>query len=130
MDIVVGKTITIVMPGGAVVRGEATEAQSDALIVRVFSTTDAAAYPNGPTRLPRTTLHQFELLKKGWKYRVLLTPIGSGIGFFAAVAAFFGSRGSARASAGMFGLWGLGTVGGYIAGNAADSHWRTVEIVP
>jgi hypothetical protein len=47
MPAVIGKTVSIAMPGGTVIRGKAIGAEPDALLVDVKSTTNAKAYPKG-----------------------------------------------------------------------------------
>jgi hypothetical protein len=134
LSAVVGKTVSIAMPGGSLITGKATAAEADALLVDVTGTTDAKAYSKGPVRVPRATLHRFQMRTKGKAFRVLGTAVGSGAGFvLGAVAAWNAGGGisSARhtlAAGTFFGIWAGGTVGGYFIGDAADKHWTTVEI--
>src|ERR1035437_6852894 len=65
LTVAVGKTVSIAMPGGAVITGKATGVESDALVVDVKKTSDRTAYPKGVVRVPRSTLHRFEMQTKG-----------------------------------------------------------------
>ncbi len=125
---VVGKTVRIAMPGGAFVSGKAVSVEPDALLVDVKSTPDVKAYPKGVTRVPRTTLHFFEMRAKGKAFRIVGTTLGSFVGLVAGAMAAWGIRGG-RANAAVVGIWSGGTVGGYFLGNALDKNWRPVEIV-
>ena len=124
----VGKTVKIAMPGGTAIMGKAVGVEPDALLVEVKRTSDAKAYPKGVTRVPRATLHRFEMRTKGKAFRIVGTMLGSFIGLVGGAMAAWGSRGN-RASAAVIGIWSGGTVGGYFLGNALDKDWKPVEIV-
>ena len=130
LNVVIGHTVSITMPGGTVVTGKAAGIESGALVLNVAKTTDRKAYPKGPLRVPRATLHRLEMLKKGWTYRAVLTPLGAIVGLISGVGATFGSKGSGKEAAGLAGLWAAGIAGGYLLGNSADRHWTSVEILP
>ncbi len=123
------------MPGGAVITGEATGVEPDALVMDVKSTTDAKAYPKGPVRAPRATLRRFDMRTKGKAFRILGTALGSGAGLiagaFAAVGiqgGILGDKNQGQAAAALCGIWAGGTIAGYLAGNSADKRWTPVEI--
>jgi len=128
--VVIGHTVSITMPGGAVVTGKAAGVESDALVLSVAKTTDRRAYPKGPLRAPRATLHRLDMLKKGRAYRAVLTPLGAIAGLACGVGVTFGSKGSGKNAAAFAGLWAAGIAGGYVLGNSADRHWISVEILP
>jgi len=130
LNVVIGHTVSITMPGGAVVTGKAAGVESDALVLSVAKTTDRKAYPKGPLRVPRATLHRLEMLRKGWTYRAVLTPLGAIVGLVCGVGATFGSKGSGKSAAVFAGLSAAGIAGGYLLGNSADRHWTSVEILP
>ena len=136
LPIVTGKTVSIAMPGGAVITGKATAVEADALVVDVKKTTDAQAWPKGPVRVPRSTLHRLEMQAKGKKFRVLCTVLGSAVGLTAGVAAalsihggILSNRNTGEATGALIGIWGGVTAAGYLAGNAADKRWTPVEVV-
>jgi hypothetical protein len=134
---VVGKTVSIAMPGGAAITGKATSIESDALVVDVKKTSDRAAYPKGVVRVPRATLHRFEMQTKGKVGRIVGTPLGFVVGAvaggFAAVVIGGGLFSNDRpdwAVTAFAGTTAAGTVAGYLLGNSVDKHWTPVEILP
>src|ERR1039458_6833204 len=78
--VVVGKTVSIAMPGGAVITGKATGVESDALVVDVKKSSDRAAYPKGVLRVPRAMLHRLEMQAKGKVGRIVGTTVGGVVG--------------------------------------------------
>lgn len=137
LSTLVGKTVSIAMPGGSSITGKVVGADPDALLVNAKRTTDAKAYPKGLVRVPRATLHRFDMQTKGKGFRILGTLVGSVGGLAAGIGAWIGIQGGVLnnnnpgpAAAALFGFWAGGTVGGYLVGNAADKHWTPVEILP
>jgi hypothetical protein len=137
LTVVVGNTVSIAMPGGAVIAGKATGVESDALLVDVQKTSDRTAYPKGAVRVPRATLHRFEMQTKGKLGRIVGTPVGFAVGFTAGVGAAIGIGGGflrnnnqGAATAALIGIAAAGTVGGYFLGNSIDKHWTAIEILP
>ena len=137
LTVVTGKTVSIAMPGGAVIIGKATSVESDALVVDVRKTSDRTAYPKGVVRVPRATLHRFEMQTKGKVGRSVATPMGFLVGFGAGLGAAVAIQGGilnnnnpTGAAAAWIGLAAAGTVGGYFIGNSVDKHGTPVEILP
>ncbi len=137
LTVVVGHTVSIAMPGGAVIAGKATSVESDALVVDVKKTSDRTAYPKGVVRVPRATLHRFEMQTKGKVGRIVGTPLGlivggvvGGVAALVIEGGLFNDDNPAGAATALIGITALGTVGGYLLGNAADKHWTPVEILP
>ena len=137
LTVVVGKTVSIAMPGGAVITGKATGVESDALVVDVKKSSDRSAYPRGVGRVPRATLHRLEMQTKGKLGRIVGTPVGFVVGAILGVVAaigidggFFNDNHPKAAGTALLGITAAGTVGGYFIGNAADKHWTAVEILP
>ncbi len=135
LSTLVGKNVSIAMPGGAVITGDAAGVEPDALLVDVSSTSDAKTYPKGLVRVPRASLHRFDMRTKGKAYRVIGTVAGSAAGLVGGALAWWGVTGGifsnknqAAGAVAFCGIWAGGTVGGYFAGNAADKHWTPVEI--
>jgi uncharacterized protein YcfJ len=137
LSVVTGHTVSIAMPGGAVIIGKATSVESNALVVDVRKTSDRAAYPKGVVRVPRATLHRFEIETKGKVGRSVATPMGFVVGAGAGMGAWIGVQGGilnndnpTGAAVALIGLTAVGTVGGYFIGNSVDKHWTPVEILP
>src|ERR1039458_6145396 len=93
LTVVVGKTVSIAMPGGAVITGKATGVESDALVVDVKKSSDRSAYPKGVVRVPRAMLHRLEMQAKGKVGRIVGTTVGGVVGFAGGVGAAFGIQG-------------------------------------
>lgn len=137
LSIVVGRTVSIAMPGGAVISGKATGVEPDALVVQVAKTADPRVYPKGPLRVPRATLRTLEMQTKGHKFRVIGTALGGVAGFAGGLAAAIGIQGGilgnkhqGAAVGAAFAITAGGAVAGYLAGNAADRRSTTIEILP
>jgi hypothetical protein len=136
LTVVVGKTVSIAMPGGAVITGKATGVEADALVVDVQKSSDRSAYPKGVVRVPRATLHRLEMQTKGNVGRIVGTTLGLVVGFAGGVGAWLGIEGrlfgkhDAAAGTALIGITTGGAVGGWFVGNAADKHWTAVEILP
>jgi hypothetical protein len=137
LTVVIGKTVSIAMPGGAAITGKATSIESDALVVDVQKTSDRTAYPKGVVRVPRATLHRFEMQTKGKVGRIVGTPVGFVVGGGAGLGAWVGIQGGlwgnnnpTGAAAAWIGIAAAGTVGGYLLGNSVDKHWTAIEILP
>ena len=127
LAVVVGKTVSIAMPGGAVITSSATGVEADALV----------AYPKGVVRVPRAMLHRFEIETKGKVGRIVGTPLGlivggvcGGLAALVIEGGLFNDDNPAGAATALIGITALGTVGGYLLGNSADKHWTPVEILP
>src|ERR1035441_2746699 len=63
----VGKNVSIALYDGGAVAGKVREVQADALLIQVSKTTSPVAFPKGPMRVPRATLHVLDLHGKGFK---------------------------------------------------------------
>jgi hypothetical protein len=125
------------MPGGAVITGKATSVESDALVVDVKKTSDRTAYPKGVVRVPRATLHRFEMQTKGKVGRAVGTPVGFVVGFAGGIGAvigiqggLFGDKNQGAAATALIGIAAAGTVAGYFLGNSIDKQWTVIEILP
>lgn len=133
-----GKTISIVMPAGTVITGKAMSVEPEALLVHVTRTADRAAYPKGDLRVPRATLRTIEVHRKGVRYRIIGTIVGTLGGATAGGLAAIGITGGEcciddsrdAAAAAVLGLTAAGAVGGYALGNSADRHPLIIEIAP
>jgi hypothetical protein len=137
LTVVVGHTVAIAMPTGAAITGKATGVEADALVMDVQKTSDRTAYPKGVVRVPRATLHRFEIETKGKVGRSVATPMGFVVGVGAGLGAAIAIQGGVLnnnnptgAAAAWIGIAAAGTVAGYFVGNSVDKHWTPVEILP
>jgi hypothetical protein len=137
LTVVTGSTVSIAMPGGAVIAGKATSVESDALVVDVKKTSDRAAYPKGVVRVPRATLHRLEMQIKGKVGRAVGTPVSFVVGLAGGLGAWIGIQGGlwgnenqGAAAAALIWITAAGTVAGYSLGNSIDKQWTVIEILP
>jgi hypothetical protein len=130
----VGKHVSIALYDGGAVAGTVREVEADALLIQVSKSTNLAAYPKGPMRVPRNKLHVLDLHGKGHKYRAIGTAIGFVAGAAGAVRASGGvglsrdDQGAVGAIAAVAVLAGA-TAAGYITGNARDRRTTTIRII-
>jgi hypothetical protein len=132
----VGKQVAIAMYNGGAVAGRVREVQADALVIEVTKSTDLTAYPKGPLRVPRHTLHVLDLHGKGYKYRVIGTALGflagtaGGVGVALGVqGGIFGDEHHTVAGTALVGMMAGVTAAGYAVGNAADRRTTTIQII-
>lgn len=132
----VGKHVSIPLYDGGAVSGKVREIQADALVIDVSRSSNPVAYPKGPMRVPRATLHVIELHGKGFKYRVLGTTLGFVAGTAGGVAVSLGMHGGpfdddhGRASGAAFVAVMAGvTTAGYMVGNASDRRTTTIQVI-
>jgi hypothetical protein len=129
-----GRNLRIVMPDGAVISGKATGVEAEALVLDIRKASQPAVYPKGEFRVPRASLKAFEIRGKSVHYRIIGTTLGSLAGLAGGAVAAWGiawndNRPHAAAAA-FVGIWGGGTAGGYLLGNAADRKTTTVVVQP
>src|SRR5664279_1848672 len=128
----VGKHVSIPLYDGGAVSGKVREIQADALVIDVSRSSNPVAYPKGPMRVPRATLHVIELHCKGFKYRVLGTTLGFVAGAAGGVGVALGAQGGPfgdyrGAGVAMVAVMAGVTAAGYIVGNAADRRTTTIQ---
>ena len=123
---VVGKTVKIVMPDGAIIQGKAAAVQNDGLAVDINKTSNKSTYPKGRFLVPRATLHTFSIDRPRIRGKVIGLAVGGGVGAFLALAASGSYIGGYRGA--LIGGAVALPVGGYFLGRAADSRTLTYVI--
>ena len=132
----VGKHVAIALYDGGAVAGTVREVEADALLIEVSKSTNPAAHPKGPMRVPRAKLNVLDLHGKSHKYRA----IGTALGFVAGAAGglgvairvqggLFRDEHGAAAGAAMIGVIAGVTAAGYAVGNARDRRTTTIRII-
>jgi hypothetical protein len=127
-----GAKITMVLPGGAEIRGKVLDAEPQALIVNVTKTSSPDV-PKGRVSIPRASVATIHSRKCGAKWRAIL-----GIGLPAALMGAAGAAINAQSppvkgqeAAGLiFGLGAGGAVGGYFIGKQLDCHVTEFIVIP
>jgi hypothetical protein len=142
LSTITGRTVRVPLPGGSIT-GKAVTVEGDALVVDVQKTTDSKAYPNGTLRVRRTNLHRLEMQSKGKFFRVggtiaaglLAVPLAYAVGAYGVDHCNFWSGycpdgHTAGGVAATVGISAASITGAYFAGNALDTRWTVIEIVP
>jgi hypothetical protein len=128
--LVVGHQVSIPLPGGVVVAGEALSVRDDSLMLDIARTSDRKRYANGQTPIPRALITELRLVeRRGAGGRILGTAVGAlaGIVAGAEIAAHGTQREAAAVST--FSATAIAcTVGGYFVGRSVDRHSRLLRI--
>ena len=130
--IAIGHDARLLLPGGAVLRGEIEAVREDSLVMVVAKTSDRKTYPKGQNAIPRASVSVVEIGKtRGIAGRVIGTTAGV-VGGLVIAGEIIGhgdlSEGGAIAIflAGTIGT----TVAGYFAGRSFDRRVTRVRVVP
>ena len=130
--LVVGHHVSIPLPGGGMVEGDALSVRDDSLVLDIRRTSDAGRYPKGQTPIPRAAVTEVRLAeRRGPGGRILGSAVGAIAGVVAgAEIAVHGNR-SEAAAVSTFTVTAIAcTVGGYFIGRSADRHTRVLRVVP
>jgi len=132
--LVQGRTVKMVAMGGPVITARVTGVEADTLAINVTRTSDRRLCPKGVLRVPRAAVRTLQLQTKGSAWRILGTLGGAAAGFVggagAAIAIDWHDNHNSAATAAFTGALVGGAVAGYFAGNAADSKWTLVRVLP
>jgi hypothetical protein len=137
---VAGHVVRLALAEG-VITGKAVSVEQEALVLEIKSSTNPAAYPKGPLRVPRDKVHVIEMQRQGHTRWALLSVLGAlgGLGAGAAVAVYGVEGGdvlfnphlnTGADAAAIAGMAAGGFCAGYFGGKALDKHWTRMEIVP
>jgi hypothetical protein len=130
--IAIGHDARLVLPGGAVLRGEIQAIRDDSVVMVVAKTSDPKAFPKGQNSIPRGSVTVVEVMKvRGIAGRVIGTTAGVLVGLAIPgeiIAHGNVPEGSAIAVI-LVGTIGT-TVAGYFSGRAADRRVTRIRIVP
>jgi hypothetical protein len=130
--LIVGHRVSIPLPGGAVVEGEALSVRDDALMLDIGKASDSSRYPRGQTPLPRVSVTEIRVAEhRGIGGRILGSAIGALAGMGAGAEIAVHGTHSVGAGVSAFTATAIAcTVGGFFAGRGADRHTRLLRIVP
>jgi len=124
-----GRQVSLVLPSGIKLKGEAVAVNSDELTLDITGTSDKRAYPKGRAVVPRPEVKRLVVSRKKHLWRGVGTAIGAGVGVAVTVPIVAYSEGQdigvacALAVAVPAGL-------GYLLGWAADSNRLEIVIDP
>src|ERR1039458_999264 len=102
--LILGHTVSLVLPGGAAIAGEVEAVRDDSLALDVRKTSDSKVQPKGTTSIPRASVTTLQVTDtKGTGGRILGVVVGVVVGMAAGggggrhpVASLFGAAGSWR----------------------------------
>lgn len=130
--LILGHTVTIVLPAGATVSGEAVAVRDDALMLEVRRTSDSRIQPKGQASIPRSSVTTLQISEtKAVGGRVLGVVLGLLIGMVGGgeIAAHADQR-EGPAVATFTAVAVTGAVGGYYLGKSVDRHTTMIRVVP
>lgn len=130
--LIVGHHVSIPLPGGGSVEGEALSVRDDSLVLDIGKTSDPGRYPKGQTPIPRASVTEVRLVeRRGSGGRILGTVVGALGGMVAGgEIAAHGTRSEGAVVSTFTATAVAGTVAGYFAGRSADRHTRLLRIAP
>lgn len=135
-QIVVGRTVQMVLPDGTSIKGPVDNVTSEALEIQIKKTSNRKTYPKGPYSVPRSSVSVLQMRKIKGSWRAIGTAIGAGAGgtsaWFVAEGLFHftGEGGATPAKIGIVsGLAAGATAVGYLAGREADKRVTIITIV-
>ena len=128
----VGHRVSIPLPGGGLVEGEALSVRDDSLVLDIVKTSDPSRYAKGQAPIPRSSITELRLAeRRGAGGRILGTAIGALGGIVAGAELAVHKTNSEAAGVSAFTVTAVAlTVGGYFAGRSADRHTRLLRIAP
>jgi len=131
-SLVLGKTITIALPEGAMIQGETISVTSTALTLDVKKTSDPARHPAGRTSLPRPSISEVRMVEAhGNGGRILGTVVGALVGIVAgSEIGGHALHGEGPIVSTITGVAVASTVGGYELGKSMDQRVTLIRIEP
>src|SRR5713226_8333385 len=106
--------VSLVLPNGTLIEGDAVAVRRDALVINVRHTTDAKAYPKGPNEIPRSSISFLRVTEiRGTAGRLLGGMAGAFLGWDLAISAINKGKLEGHASvAALLGITALSTAAG------------------
>jgi hypothetical protein len=128
--LIAGKDVTIPLPGGGAIEGEALSVRDDCVMVDIRRASEPARYPKGPTAIPRAGIVEIRVVeRRGSGGRVLGSVVGALLGIVAGGEAVVHGVDSEAAGVTVFTATAVAcTVGGYLAGRTVDRRTRVLRI--
>ena len=130
--LILGHTVTLVLPGGAAISGQTVAVRDDVLVLDVRRTSDSRVQPKGSATIPRSSVTTIQMQEtRGVGGRVLGTIVGVLVGMVAGGEIVAHSNMSEGPGVSTFTAVGVsGAVGGYYLGKSVDRHTTTIRVVP
>jgi len=130
-SLVLGHTVTLVLPGGTSVAGDVVAVRDDALALEIRKTSDSKVQPKGTAAIPRASVTTLQITDtKGTGGRILGVVVGVVVGMVAGGEIVAHSNTTEAAAVATFtGVAVAGAVGGYVAGRSIDSKTTIIRVV-
>jgi hypothetical protein len=120
--------VALALPDGARIQGKVIKVEPDALVLNVTKTDDSGRHPKGRAEIPRASVRELQVLRMGWVWRTVLTPMAifASLGPVAALA--WSARSNAAAVAVLAIPAGAG-VAAYYGAKRLDRKTRTIVVL-
>jgi hypothetical protein len=130
-SLVLGHTVTLVLPGGTSIAGDVVAVRDDALALDIRKTSDSKVQPKGTASIPRASVTTLQITDtKGPGGRILGVVVGVVVGMVAGgEIVAHSSTSEAGAVATFTGVAVAGAVGGYFGGRSVDTKTTIIRIV-
>lgn len=126
------RTVEIVLPDAATIRGSVTGVTADSMDINIRKTSDGRAHPKGRASITRSSVKTLSLGETKGKWRALGTAIGAGAGGAAGaiIAIRANNEGNSKlAATSVAATVGAGTALGYFLGRSMDRQTTIIRIV-
>jgi hypothetical protein len=130
--LILGHTVSLVLPGGAAIAGEVEAVRDDSLALDVRKSSDSKVQPKGTASIPRASVTTLQMDDtKGTGGRILGVVVGVLVGMVAGGEIdAHASRFNEAAAVGTFtGVSIAGAVGGYYVGRSVDRHTTIIRVI-
>lgn len=128
--LILGHTVTVVLPGGTVLAGEVMAVRADSLALDVHRTSNVQVQPKGSASIPRRSITTLQLTERtGAGGRVLGVVVGAVAGMVAGAEMVVHTSTTEAAAVSTFtGVSVAGVVGGYYVGRAVDTRTTMIRV--
>lgn len=129
---ILGKTVGLILPDGAALKGRPVGVNPEALVLNIKKTSDRAAYPKGEFSIPRSSVATLQMNETRGPWRAIGTGIGVAAGAIPGALVYqrFNNEGASQAAAALAaGLIAGGAAAGFLAGRSADRQVTLITIV-
>ncbi len=129
--LVLGHTVSLVLPGGTAITGEVVAVRGESLTVDVRRTSDGKVQPKGTASIPRASVTTLQMTEaRGTGGRILGVVVGVVVGMVAGgEIVAHATRTEAAAVAAFTSVSVAGAAGGYYAGRSVDRHTTIIRVV-
>jgi len=130
--VIVGHVVSIRLPQGELVTGQALAVRDQSLMLDIGKTSDPSRYPKGQASILRASITEVRVLQqRGSGARILGSVVGALVGVVGgAEIAVHGAHTEAAGVSTFSAVAVACTVGGYYLGRSVDRSWTQLRIAP